>query len=153
MKRLMLAASLALALSPALAFAAPTPDGHGNDHRWSQQHRDDHGDRDRDHGRHDRDRRHDRDHDRWDDRRPVYRHDNGRHLGWYKQSYRRGQRVPVVYLQPRYYVNDYARYGLAPPPRGYRWVQPYQANQPYGATQEYLLVQMATGLIAQVLGY
>jgi Ni/Co efflux regulator RcnB len=74
-------------------------------------------------------------------------HDNGRHEGWYKQSYRRGQRVPVVYLQPRYYVNDYGRYGLAPPPRGYRWVQPYQASQ------EYLLVQVATGLIAQVLGY
>lgn len=144
MKRLMLAASLVLALSPALAFAAPTPDGHGNDHRWSQQHRDD-----RDHGGHDRDRWDDRRNDgRYaHDRRPVYRHDNGRHEGWYKQSYRRGQRVPVVYLQPRYYVNDYGRYGLAPPPRGYRWVQPYQASQ------EYLLVQVATGLIAQVLGY
>lgn len=144
MKRLMLAASLVLALSPALAFAAPTPDGHGNDHRWSQQHRDDRG-----HGGHDRDRWDDRRNDgRYPhDRRPVYRHDNGRHEGWYKQSYRRGQRVPVVYLQPRYYVNDYGRYGLAPPPRGYRWVQPYQASQ------EYLLVQVATGLIAQVLGY
>lgn len=139
MKRLMLAASLALALSPALAFAAPAPDGHGNDHRWSQQHR---GQQHRgDHGDHDRDARYTH------DRRPVYRHDNGRHLGWYKQSYRRGQRVPVVYLQPRYYVSDYGRYGLAPPPRGYRWVQPYQASQ------EYLLVQVATGLIAQVLGY
>jgi Ni/Co efflux regulator RcnB len=146
MKRLMLAASLALALSPALAFAAPAPDGHGNDHRWSQQHR---GDRDRGHGDHDRNRWDDRRNDgRYThDRRPVYRHDNGRHLGWYKQSYRRGQRVPVVYLQPRYYVSDYGRYGLAPPPRGYRWVQPYQASQ------EYLLVQVATGLIAQVLGY
>jgi Ni/Co efflux regulator RcnB len=150
MKRLMLAASLALALSPALAFAAPTPDGHGKDHRWSQQHRDDRGHRGHDH---DRDRWDDRRNDgRYDgryanERRPVYRHDNGRHEGWYKQSYRRGQRVPVVYLQPRYYVNDYGRYGLAPPPRGYRWVQPYQASQ------EYLLVQVATGLIAQVLGY
>lgn len=141
MKRLMLAASLALALSPALALAAPAPDGHGNDHRWSQQHRGDRGD--------DHDRRDDRGHDvRYThDRRPVYRHDNGRHLGWYKQSYRRGQRVPVVYLQPRYYVNDYGRYGLVAPPRGYRWVQPYQNSQ------EYLLVQVATGLITQVLGY
>lgn len=144
MKRLMLAASLALALSPALAVAAPAPHGHGNDHRWSQQHRGD-----RDHRRHDHDRRDDRGQDaRYvHDRRPEYRHDNGRHLGWYKQSYRRGQRVPVVYLQPRYYVSDYGRYGLAPPPRGYRWVQPYQSSQ------EYLLVQVATGLIAQVLGY
>jgi Ni/Co efflux regulator RcnB len=149
MKRLMLAASLALALTPALAFAAPAPDGHGNDQRWSQQHREHRGDRDRGHGDHDRDRWDDRRNDgRYThDRRPVHRHDNGRHLGWYKQSYRRGQRVPVVYLQPRYYVSDYGRYGLAPPPRGYRWVQPYQASQ------EYLLVQVATGLIAQVLGY
>ena len=142
MKRLLLAASLALALSPALAFAAPAPDGHGNDHRWQQQHRGDRG--------HDNDRGHDSRYTH--DRRPVYRygdnrHDNGRHEGWYKQSYRRGQRVPVVYLQPRYYVSDYGRYGLAPPPRGYRWVQPYQASQ------EYLRVQVATGLIAQVLGY
>ena len=141
MKRLMLAASLALALSPALASAAPAPDGHGNDHRSSQQHRGDrHDDRD-----HDRNRGYDARYAH--DRRPEYRHDNGRHLGWYKQSYRRGQRVPVVYLQPRYYVNDYGRYGLVAPPRGYRWVQPYQNSQ------EYLLVQVATGLIAQVLGY
>jgi Ni/Co efflux regulator RcnB len=144
MKRLMLAASLALALSPALAFAAPAPDGHGHDNRWSQQHRGDHGDRGHDRDRYDD---HGRDARYSHDRRPVYRHDNGRHEGWYKQSYRRGQRVPVVYLQPRYYVSDYGRYGLAPPPRGYRWVQPYQASQ------EYLLVQVATGLIAQVLGY
>ena len=69
-------------------------------------------------------------------------HDNGRHLGWYK----RGGRVPVVYLQPRYYVTDYRAYGLAPPPYGYRWVRPYGDDR-------YLLVQVATGLIMQVLGY
>jgi Ni/Co efflux regulator RcnB len=103
MKRLILAASIALALTPALAFASPSPQG------WSQ-----------DHGRHGHDRRDRRGDDRYDarydaryqhDRRPVYRHDNGRHLGWYK----RGGRVPVVYLQPRYYVTDYRAYDLAPP--------------------------------------
>jgi Ni/Co efflux regulator RcnB len=139
MKRLILAASIALALSPALAFASPAPSP--DPQRWSQ-----------DHGRHDRDHRADhhrgpdrhRDHDRrvHYDRRPVYRHDNGRHLGWYK----RGGRMPVVYLQPRYYVTDYRAYGLAPPPYGTRWVRPYGDDR-------YLLVQVATGLIMQVLGY
>lgn len=141
MKRLILAASIALALSPALAFASPSPQPQG----WSQ-----------DHGRkgHDRDRRGDnRRDDRYDgrydaryqhDRRPVVvvHHDNGRHLGWYK----RGGRVPVVYLQPRYYVTDYRAYNLAPPPYGYRWVRPYGDDR-------YLLVQVATGLITQILGY
>lgn len=146
MKRLLLVASIAL--SPALAFASPAPAGHGSDQHRSQQHR---GDRDNDRGRHDRSH-YDRDHHDRDwrhsyDRRPVYRHDNGRHTGWYKQAWRRGQRVPVVYLQPRYYVTDYRHYGLAPPPRGYRWVRPYPASD------EYLLVAVATGLIAQVLGY
>lgn len=76
-----------------------------------------------------------------------YQHDNGRHLGWQKQAFRRGDRIPVVYLQPRYYVDDYRAYRLAPPPPGYRWVRPYQDGN------EYVLVQVATGLISQILGY
>lgn len=144
MKRLLLAASIALLLSPAAAFAAPAwqDHGHGHGHDQRQSHHDD---------RYDRRDSHDR---RVVVRRPVIirhdvivRHDNGRHLGWARQSFRRGQRVPVVYLQPRYYVTDYRGYGLAPPPYGYRWVRPYNDSG------EYLLVQVATGLIAQVLGY
>ena len=77
----------------------------------------------------------------------TYQHDNGRHLGWQKQQWKRGARLPVVYLQPRYYVTDYQAYRLAPPPPGYRWVRPYQDSN------EYLLVQVATGLISQILGY
>jgi Ni/Co efflux regulator RcnB len=143
MKRLLLAASVAFALLPALAFASPAPAGRGSDQHWSPQHRGDRG-----HDRNDHDSRYSRDH-RPRDRRPVVvvHHDNGRHEGWYKQSWRRGQRVPVVYLQPRYYISDYRHYGLAPPPRGYRWVRPYPDSG------EYLLVAVATGLIAQVLGY
>ena len=141
MKRLILAASIALALTPALAFASPSPSPQG----WSQEHGHGHGHDRRDH-RGDR-----RDDDRYDarydaryqhDRRPEYHHDNGRHLGWYK----RGGRVPAVYLQPRYYVTDYRAYNLAPPPYGYRWVRPYGDDR-------YLLVQAATGLITQILGY
>ena len=97
--------------------------------------------------RHDGDRGRDRDVRRDSDRGRNWnnRHDNGRHLGHIKQGYRRGMRAPAVYLQPRYYVNDYRRYRLAPPPRGYRWVRP--------ADDRYLLVEITSGLISQALGY
>jgi len=122
----------ALLASPATTLAQPKQK-HGNKHHGppaAAQHRDH-----RDYDRHDYDRR---DH---------VRHDNGRHLGWYKQQWRRGERVPVVYLQPRYVIEDYRAYRLAPPPSGYGWVRPYPDSN------EYLLVQLATGLISQVLGY
>ena len=131
MKRLLLSVSLVvLALSSASAFA--DSDKH---HKQGK------------HAQHHDDRRHDRDDDRRDDRHDRHdrRHDNGRHLGWQKQSFRRGERVPVGYLQPAYYVQDYRAYRLAPPPRGYRWVRP--------ADDRYLLVQTTTGLISQILGY
>ncbi|GAB3380129.1 RcnB family protein [Lysobacter fragariae] len=72
-------------------------------------------------------------------------HDQGRHLGWYKQQWKRGDRVVWVDIEPRYYVDDYRAYRLSPPPEGYRWVQPMD--------DRYLLVEVATGLIAQALGY
>ena len=73
------------------------------------------------------------------------RHDNGLHLGWYKQRWNRGERIPVAYLEPRYYVEDYRTYGLRTPPDGYRWVRPMD--------DRYLLVQVATGLVMDALGY
>ena len=132
MKRLLLSTSIAvLLLSSATAMARD----HGKD-------KDKHGRYDDRYDYNDRDRHDDDRHDRrYDDRR----HDNGRHLGQIKHGYRRGERAPVVYLQPRYYVTDYRRYHLAPPPRGYRWVRP--------ADDRYLLVEIASGLISQALGY
>jgi Ni/Co efflux regulator RcnB len=118
MKRLLLAASISLMMLSGVAMASPRHGGHG--------------------------------HSSWDghrgDRGPDHRyghHDNGRHLGQYK--FARGQRVPVVFLQPRYYVDDYRVYHLAPPPRGYRWVRPESGR--------FLLVAATTGLIAEILGY
>ena len=73
------------------------------------------------------------------------RHDNGRHLGWYKQQWKRGDRIVWTDVQPRYYVDDYRAYRLSAPPQGYRWVRPMD--------DRYLLVQVATGLITQALGY
>lgn len=124
MKRLLLTTSIAVLL---LSSAAAMARDHGKDK----------------HDRYDDDRygyndRRDRDDD---DRR----HDNGRHLGQIKHGYRRGMHAPAVYLQPRYYVTDYRRYHLAAPPRGYRWVRP--------ADDRYLLVEVASGLILQALGY
>jgi Ni/Co efflux regulator RcnB len=131
MKRLLLSISIAALL---LSSAAAMARDHGKDkHGRYDDDRYDHNDR----NGHDDDR-HDR---RYDDRR----HDNGRHLGQIKHGYRRGERAPVVYLQPRYYVTDYRRYHLAPPPRGYRWVRP--------ADDRYLLVEITSGLISQALGY
>jgi Ni/Co efflux regulator RcnB len=121
MKRFLLACSIALLFSSTASFAAPRDGGQGG------------------HGHGNRNAGPER---RLDDRG---HHDNGRHLGHYKQAFRRGDRVPVVYLQPRYYVEDYRVYHLAPPPRGYRWVRPDDGR--------FLLVAVTTGVIAQILGY
>lgn len=139
MKRLLLTTSIAVLL---LSSAAAMARDHGkdkhdryDDDRYGYNDRRDRGDDD--------DNRYDR---RYEDRRyDGRRHDNGRHLGQIKHGYRRGMRAPVVYLQPRYYVTDYRRYHLAAPPRGYRWVRP--------ANDRYLLVEVASGLISQALGY
>lgn len=68
-------------------------------------------------------------------------HPPGKHKGWHK-NYRRGEKIEVVYLAPRYYV-DYHQHHLSAPPRGHRWVR-----HPDG---RYLLVAVATGIIADIL--
>lgn len=82
----------------------------------------------------------------YDDHRPDDRHDNGLHRGHHKQAWKRGERIPVVYLEPRYHIRDYREYRLAPPPRGYVWVRPYEDDD------DYYLVQITTGLISQIFG-
>ena len=78
------------------------------------------------------------DNDRHDNGRPnammMDRHDTGQHRGWYKgghidrNDWNRGQRV-----------NDYRRYHLQRPPRGYEWRR---------VDNNYVLAAAATGLIA-----
>ena len=74
--------------------------------------------------------------DRHDNRRDD-RHDNGRHNGWYKgghidrRDWDRGTRV-----------NDWRRYHLSQPPRGYEWRR---------VDNNYVLAAAATGLIAGLL--
>jgi Ni/Co efflux regulator RcnB len=75
------------------------------------------------------------------------RHDNGLHLGQRKhEHWARGQRLPDTYLAQTYYIRDYNTYHLAPPPNGYVWVRPYQDSN------QYYMVQAATGLIEQIFG-
>lgn len=73
------------------------------------------------------------------------RHDNGKHKGWEKQAWKRGDRIPLAYVDSRYYIDDYRVYRLQAPPAGYRWVRPMD--------DRYLLVNLANGLVAEALGY
>lgn len=70
-----------------------------------------------------------------------WREDVREHRRW-----ARGEYIPRDYLGDSYYVRDYGRYDLAPPPAGHVWVRPYQEDDTY------YLVQMATGLISTILG-
>jgi Ni/Co efflux regulator RcnB len=86
------------------------------------------------------------------DRDRYGNHDNGRHLGWQNTRYdrypdggrrwNRGDRLPMEYRDRQYIVSDWRGHQLSAPPRGYQWVQ---------NGSDYLLVALATGLIAQLL--
>ncbi|MGI4861951.1 MAG: RcnB family protein [Janthinobacterium lividum] len=54
----------------------------------------------------------------------------------------RGGRLPGDYRDRQYVVDDWRGYDLQPPPRGYHWV---------GVGGEYLLVGIASGVIAQII--
>lgn len=86
------------------------------------------------------DRHYDRN-DRYDNRRSVER----RHYGYTTGSHYRVQRGAYLahqYRGSRYMVSDWRGRRLSAPPRGYQWVQ---------AGNDYALVALASGLIAQVL--
>jgi Ni/Co efflux regulator RcnB len=58
--------------------------------------------------------------------------------------YRRGEYLPHQFRQRQYYVNDWNARRLYAPPQGYQWVQADDSG-------DYLLVAMATGLIANLI--
>jgi Ni/Co efflux regulator RcnB len=65
---------------------------------------------------------------------------------WTARTHRfqRGDQVPYQFRQRQYYVNDWrAHRGLYAPPYGYQWVQ--------ADSGDYLLMALATGLIANLL--
>ena len=96
---------------------------------------------------HRRDDRRDFRHDRRDDRRD-YRHSrNDRHYHHYYYNargpeFRRGGYIPYEYRNRQYVVVNPQQYRLAPPPRGHHWVQ---------VGSDYVLVAIATGLIAHLI--
>lgn len=64
-----------------------------------------------------------------------------------ERRWARGDYIPREYLVNTYYVRDYDAYDLAPPPRGYTWVRPDPRDD------DYYLVELATGVIAQILSH
>jgi Ni/Co efflux regulator RcnB len=77
--------------------------------------------------------------------RDPYRH-YGERGQWAANApqYRRGDHVPYQYRQRQYYVNDWRAHRLYAPPQGYQWVRADDSG-------DYLLVAIATGLIANLL--
>jgi Ni/Co efflux regulator RcnB len=69
-------------------------------------------------------------------------HPHGMPPGQAKKLWRRGERLPVTYIAPRYYISDYDRYDLPPPPPRYRYV--YVEERVY-------LVDPTTRLVRDVL--
>jgi Ni/Co efflux regulator RcnB len=57
--------------------------------------------------------------------------------GWHQ-----GGRIPSEYRNRQYYVNDWHGHGLRQPPRGHQWVQ---------MGGDYVLIAIASGVIAQLL--
>jgi Ni/Co efflux regulator RcnB len=57
-------------------------------------------------------------------------------------QYYRGDRLPAEYRHRNYVVNDWRSHNLSAPPRGQHWVQ---------SGNDYILVAIATGIIAQLL--
>ena len=154
MKRLVMALAAVATLAGPMAVAsdAAAQSYRGND-RYDRSDRNDRYDRNdrRDYRGNDRGRY---DNNRWDSRRY-----NGYYLGsrWYygqpstsyysRRDYRpayrawsRGSYLPRSYWG--YRVNDYQRYRLRTPPRGYHWVR---------AGNDYVLAAIATGLIMDVI--
>jgi len=113
-----------------IAMAQPPHDRDGGD--------------DRDHDNHGHDNRYDHRDGRGDDPRDARadyrgddRHDNRGHGRW-----ERGRALPPEYRDRGHYVSDYRSYRLREPPRGYRWVR---------ADNDFILVAITTGLIADIV--
>ncbi len=102
------------------------------------------------------DRRQDRREARWDrERHNGYYYHNRWYYGpppgayysdpYYRPGYaawRRGAYLPSYYRSNDYRINDYGRYRLRAPPRGYYW---------YRSGNDYLLAAIASGLIFEVI--
>ena len=158
MKKILTAALAAtLAVSSLGVASAAEAQSRGN-YEQRQDRRDDRGDR-QEERRDDRDDRREWRQDSRDDRR-EFRQDQ-RAYGRWQQSQRRysagryyaprgyqqrdwsyGQRMPSYYRSNQYVVNDYSRYGLRAPPRGYHYIR---------SGDDVVLAAIAGGVIVAVI--
>jgi Ni/Co efflux regulator RcnB len=70
-------------------------------------------------------------------RPPEHANEEPRHADW-----RKGERLSSDYRNHEYVVDNWREHSLRQPPRGYQWV---------GVGADYLLVAVASGIIAQVV--
>lgn len=158
MKKILTAALAAtLALSSLGVASAAEAQSRGN-YEQRQDRRDDRND-DRGDRRDNRDDRREWRQDSRDDRRELRqdqraysrwqqsqrRYNAGRYYaprGYQQRDWSYGQRMPSYYRSNQYVVNDYSRYGLRAPPRGYHYVR---------SGDDVVLAAVAGGLIVAVI--
>lgn len=134
-------AAATLGLS-SLSFAqGNSPRGQHEDAPWVQRH-DDRQDNRRDARDHRQDNRHSARNDHRDDRRDVRNPRNDRHVHARGPAFKRGAYMPREYRNRQYVVVNHRSHRLSAPPRGHQWVQ-------VGA--DYVLIAVATGLIAHIV--
>jgi len=80
--------------------------------------------------------------DRQFDQGQVRRNDRNSYYNARGPDFRRGGYIPREYRNRQYVVTDYRSYRLSPPPHGQQWVQ---------VGPDYVLVAIATGLIAHII--
>jgi Ni/Co efflux regulator RcnB len=138
--------AIAMALNMAAGSVALAQGNFRNDDRG----RNDQSRRDNDRRNDRSDNRDDRRNDRYDNRRDN-RRDFGRSHNEYRSQgrgagpghqYYRGDRFPAEYRSRHYVVNDWRSHRLSAPPSGHQWVQ---------SGNDYVLIAVATGIIAQLL--
>ncbi|WP_227539751.1 RcnB family protein [Acinetobacter sp. MB5] len=134
--------AITLAVTTALSAGAAFADQNPNDHRGNMQQnqRDDHRGNMQQNQRNDHRSNMQQDHHqpRYQQNHQAYRHDMPRP----GQEWRKGGRVPAKYRGTAYRVSDWRSHDLPAPPRGHRWVR---------VNGDYVLVAIATGVIAQIL--
>src|SRR5690348_15186149 len=85
---------------------------------------------------------HRRGHDDWDGPPGLAGKPYGLPPGQAKKLWRRGERVPMFYIAPQYYIGEPRAYRLAAAPPGHRWII---------VDGDAYLVQVASGVVAEVV--
>ena len=149
MKKILTATLAAVMAASTLGAAGAASAQSRNDHRYEQRH-------DRREAREDRrefrrEMRQDRREFRQDQRQYARwqqaqrRYNAPRYVaprGYAVRSWSYGQRMPAYYRTNAYVVNDYGRYGLRTPPRGYQYVR---------SGNDVVLAAVAGGLVTAVI--